>query len=77
MVTPLAARHGICNCQYKVIYRYSESFDVEDARSADADEKEWELFNGVEDPFELFNIDHDPKYTSIVKEMIDLLWKMR
>ncbi|TPX10094.1 uncharacterized protein E0L32_001291 [Thyridium curvatum] len=67
------AHYGIRNQRYKLIYWYNEDFGIEGARPADADHKEWELFDCQEDPLELFNCYHDAKYADVVKEMMALL----
>ncbi|GAD92265.1 mucin-desulfating sulfatase, putative [Paecilomyces variotii No. 5] len=69
------AHYGIRNHRYKLIYWYNEDLGVEGARPGAADEKEWELFDCVEDPLELFNVYNDVKYQDVVREMTALLEK--
>ena len=46
---------------------------MEGARPADADHKEWELFDCEEDPLELFNVYHEAKYREVRERMAKLL----
>ena len=67
------AHYGVRNQRYKLIYWYNEDLGIEGARPADADHKEWELFDCQEDPLEIFNCFDDPEYGEIVREMTILL----
>ncbi|RYO97562.1 hypothetical protein DL765_011163 [Monosporascus sp. GIB2] len=69
------AHYGVRDQRYKLIYWYNESLGVAGARPGAEDEKEWELFDCREDPLELFNVYHDPKYEQVVKDMTRLLEK--
>jgi uncharacterized membrane protein len=46
---------------------------VEGAHPADADHKEWELFDCEGDPLELFNVYHEAKYREVRERMAKLL----
>jgi arylsulfatase A-like enzyme len=59
--------------RYKLIYWYNEDFGIEGARPADAEHKEWELFDCQEDPLELFNVYADAGYRDVVERMTRLL----
>lgn len=67
------AHYGCRDQRYKLIYWYNETLGVEGAHPADADHKEWELFDSAEDPLELFNVFHEPKYSEIRKKMVRML----
>lgn len=67
------AHYGVRDQRYKLIYWYNEDLGIEGARPADADHKEWELFDCKQDPLELFNCYHDPKYEDVVKKMTAVL----
>ncbi|KAJ9233277.1 hypothetical protein DTO169E5_7088 [Paecilomyces variotii] len=67
------AHYGIRNHRYKLIYWYNEALEVPGAHPGAEDQKEWELFDCQEDPLELFNVYHEPRYQDIVKEMTVLL----
>jgi arylsulfatase A-like enzyme len=66
------AHYGVRNQRYKLIYWYNEDFGLAGTRPG-GEEKEWELFDCDEDPLELFNCYHEPKYVDVVKEMTKLL----
>ena len=66
------AHYGIRNKRYKLIYWYNEGFELPGTNEGGED-KEWELFDCLDDPMELFNLYQDPKYSSVVKEMTQLL----
>ncbi|KAH6613048.1 alkaline-phosphatase-like protein [Boeremia exigua] len=63
------AHYGVRDQRYKLIYWYNEDLGLEGARPADANHKEWELFDCEEDPLELFNVYHDDAYEHVVKRM--------
>lgn len=67
------AHYGVRDQRYKLIYWYNEDFGLEGARPADAEHKEWELFDCQEDPLELFNVYSEPNYQEVVKHMTQLL----
>lgn len=64
------AHYGVRDQRYKLIYWYNEDFGLEGARPADADHKEWELFDCIEDPLELFNVYNEPAYKHVVERML-------
>ncbi|KAH8901125.1 alkaline phosphatase-like protein [Thozetella sp. PMI_491] len=68
------AHYGIRDQQYKLIYWYNEALGVEGARpGTEFQDKEWELFDCVKDPLELFNVYGEPEYQSVVEKMKWLL----
>jgi arylsulfatase A-like enzyme len=67
------AHYGCRDQRYKLIYWYNETLGVEGAHPADADHKEWELFDCEEDPLELFNVYHEAKYREVKERMTKLL----
>ncbi|RAH74726.1 sulfatase family protein [Aspergillus aculeatinus CBS 121060] len=67
------AHYGVRDQRYKLIYWYNEPLDVEGARPGGEEYKEWELFDCLEDPLELFNIYHEPEYREVVGRMTRLL----
>ncbi|KAK3054607.1 hypothetical protein LTR09_004336 [Extremus antarcticus] len=73
-ITHFAYAHYGCRDQrYKLIHWYNEPLDAEGARPADGDHKEWELFDCLEDPLELFNVYHEHKYKEVRARMTALL----
>jgi arylsulfatase A-like enzyme len=68
------AHYGVRDQRYKLIYWYNEALGVEGARpGTEFLDKEWELFDCLEDPLELFNVYHEPGYQDVVKKMTLLL----
>ncbi|OQU97539.1 hypothetical protein CLAIMM_03461 [Cladophialophora immunda] len=66
------AHYGVRDRRYKLIYWYNEGFGLEGTR-AGGQPREWELFDCEEDPLELFNCYHDPKYEDVVRKMTKML----
>ncbi|RAL05398.1 sulfatase family protein [Aspergillus ibericus CBS 121593] len=66
------AHYGVRNQRYKLIYWYAEGFDLPGTQEG-GQPREWELFDCVEDPLELFNVYQDPKYKDVVVELTRLL----
>ncbi|KAH6870650.1 alkaline-phosphatase-like protein [Alternaria rosae] len=73
MIHAAYAHYGVRDQRYKLIYWYNEDFGIEGARPADAEHKEWELFDCQEDPLELFNVYADAGYRDVVEHMTRLL----
>ena len=67
------AHYGCRDQRYKLIFWYNEALGIEGANEADADKKEWELFDCQEDPLELFNVYHEEKYREVRSKMKALL----
>ncbi|MBE3044723.1 sulfatase-like hydrolase/transferase, partial [Candidatus Bathyarchaeota archaeon] len=67
------AHYGVRDKQYKLIYWYNEALGLEGARPGGEDDKEWELFDCVKDPLELFNVYREPGYAGVVRDMTKLL----
>jgi arylsulfatase A-like enzyme len=66
------AHYGVRDQRYKLIYWYNQDFGLEGTRPG-GQPVEWELFDCDEDPLELFNCYHEPKYADVVKRMTRLL----
>jgi arylsulfatase A-like enzyme len=66
------AHYGIRTQRYKLIYWYNEGFDLPGTKDGGED-KEWELFDCLEDPMELFNLYNDHSYQHVVSQMKKLL----
>lgn len=71
------AYYGVRDQRYKLIFWYNQSLGVPGARPPleGEDEQEWELFDCVEDPLELFNVYDEPKFADIVTSMTAKLEK--
>lgn len=74
------AHYGIRDQRYKLIFWYADDLGIEGAHPTEPGqgvdmhgEKEWELFDCREDPSELFNVYHEPKYAGVRAEMTRLL----
>lgn len=69
------AHYGVRDQRYKLIYWYNQALGVGGARPPveGEEEREWELFDCVEDPLELFNVYHEPGYQDTVRRMTVLL----
>ncbi|MGL1890912.1 MAG: sulfatase [Spirochaetaceae bacterium] len=67
------AHYGIRDHRYKLIYWYNEACDMPGANPGTFKEKDWELFDTLEDPKELFNCFSDVDKKEIVKKMLKLL----
>ncbi len=63
------AHYGVRDGRYKLIYWYNDPLDQLGAHRGD-EPPEWELFDCVEDPFELHNRAHDPAYSDIFAGML-------
>ncbi|PNH62273.1 hypothetical protein VD0002_g5736 [Verticillium dahliae] len=66
------AHYGVRDQRYKLIYWYNEDFGLKGTRPG-GEEKEWELFDCEEDPLELFNCYHEPRYEDTVRRMTRML----
>lgn len=62
------AHYGIRTQRYKLIYWYNEGYDLPGTNEGGED-REWELFDCVADPLELFNLYDDPDHSEIVRMM--------
>lgn len=71
------AHYGVRDQRYKLIYWYNQDLGVDGALPPveGEEEREWELFDGDEDPLELFNVYSEPKYQDIVQRMTVMLEK--
>lgn len=66
------AHYGVRDARYKLIYWYNDPLGQLGAHSGD-EPPEWELFDCVEDPFELHNRAADPAYASVFVDMLSKL----
>lgn len=66
------AHYGIRNQRYKLIYWYNEGYDLP-GTSHGGEDREWELFDCLNDPLELFNQYANPDYQPVVADMVALL----
>lgn len=66
------AHYGVRDARYKLIYWYNDPLGLLGAHSGD-EPPEWELFDCVEDPFELHNRAADPAYVSVFIDMLSKL----
>ena len=67
------AHYGVRDQRYKLIYWYNQDLGVPGARPSEGVEAEWELFDCVEDPLELFNVWGEERYREVRKTMVRLL----
>lgn len=69
------AHYGVRDRRYKLIYWYNMALGVPGAEAPDGGDagREWELFDCAEDPLELFNVYHEPKYQDTVRRMTVML----
>lgn len=69
------AHYGVRDQRYKLVYWYNQDLGVGGARppAEGEEEREWELFDCAEDPLELFNVYHEPRYRETVRRMTVLL----
>jgi len=72
----VGAHYGIRTKRYKLIYYYGESLGASNTKD-ETREPEWELFDLQEDPAELNNVYHDPKYADTVKELKNELYRLK
>lgn len=68
------SHYGIRDQRYKLIYWYNEGFDLPGTNHGGED-REWELFDCVKDPMELFNEISNPEYADVKSELRALLDK--
>ncbi|BEI94055.1 uncharacterized protein CcaverHIS019_0605140 [Cutaneotrichosporon cavernicola] len=66
------AHYGIRDRRYKLIFWYNDGLGLPGTGPADA-EKEWELFDCVADPLEIFNIWDEGEYADVRERMLRLL----
>ena len=66
------SHYGIRNQRYKLIYWYNEGYNLPGTNHGGED-REWELFDCIEDPLELFNLYNDDQYLKIVETMMQEL----
>jgi arylsulfatase A-like enzyme len=62
------AHYGIRTRKWKLIYYYGKPLGMKGANPPDT-EPDWELFDMENDPREMRNLYHDPKYAGIVKQL--------
>lgn len=62
------SHYGVRTKDFKLIFYYAEACGQPGACD-DPRWQEWELFNIIDDPFELINVYKDPAYTEVVREL--------
>ena len=62
------AHYGLRTDRWKLIYYYGKPLGMKGAEPPDT-QPEWELFDVRDDPREMHNLYHDPKYASLVKKL--------
>src|ERR1017187_6745913 len=62
------AHYGVRNDRWKLIYYYGKPLGMKGANLPDTT-PDWELFDVRNDPREMHNLYHDPKYARVVGEM--------
>lgn len=62
------AHYGVRDDRYKLIYWYNENFNLT-GTGPGGQEREWELFDTQEDPFELFNVFEDEGYREVRRDL--------
>jgi arylsulfatase A-like enzyme len=70
------AHYGVRNDRWKLIYYYGKPLGMFGANPPDTT-PDWELFDIRNDPREMHNLYHDPKYTRVVSQMKALLDKLQ
>jgi len=60
------AHYGIRTHQYKLIFYYGDGLEQQ-GTTEDVQDPEWELFDLENDPCELNNVFHEPRYSQVVK----------
>jgi arylsulfatase A-like enzyme len=70
------AHYGVRTDRWKLIYYYGKPLGMRGASPPDT-EPDWELFNVRNDPREMRNLYHDPKYASEVRSLKALLDKLQ
>jgi arylsulfatase A-like enzyme len=64
----IPAHYGVRTDRYKLIYYYGRALGSAGAIDKDT-APEWELFDTVKDPHEMYNLYDDPKHQGIVKKL--------
>jgi len=64
----IPAHYGVRTKRYKLIYYYGKALGSAGAIDKDT-APEWELFDVVKDPHEMYNLYDDPKHQGVVKEL--------
>lgn len=62
------AHYGIRTDRWKLIYYYGKPLGMTGAHPPDT-QPDWELFDMQNDPREMHNLYHDPKFASVVREL--------
>ena len=70
------AHYGVRTDRWKLIYYYGKPLGMKGAEPPDT-EPDWELFDMRNDPREMKNLYHDPKYAGQVRELKELLAKLQ
>ena len=72
----VGAHYGLRTHKYKLIYYYGEALGCADAID-DPRTPEWELFDLENDPYEMNNVYHDPKYAETVEKLKEELYSFK
>jgi len=62
------AHYGLRTDRWKLIYYYGKTLGMAGAEPPDT-QPDWELFDVRNDPREMHNLYHDPKYAGLVKKL--------
>lgn len=68
------AHYGLRTDRWKLIYYYGKPLGMTGANPPDT-EPDWELFDVRNDPREMHNLYHDPKYAALVKKLTAELYQ--
>ncbi|WP_105616827.1 sulfatase family protein [Vallitalea okinawensis] len=72
----VAAHYGIRTKKYKLIYYYGEALGTAGSID-DSTEPEWEFFDLVKDPCEMYNRYEDEAYSDVIKELKQRLIQLK
>jgi arylsulfatase A-like enzyme len=64
----IPAHYGVRTERYKLIYYYGRALGSAGAIDKDTP-PEWELFDTIKDPHEMYNLYDDPKHQGVVKKL--------
>jgi arylsulfatase A-like enzyme len=70
------AHYGLRTDRWKLIYDYGKPLGMTGAEPPDT-QPDWGLFDVRNDPREMHNLYHDPKYASLIKKLTELAERQR
>jgi arylsulfatase A-like enzyme len=70
------SHYGVRTERFKLIYYYGEALGASGAID-DPKAPEWEMFDLAQDPYELNNVYHDPKYADMVTSLKKELYRLK